>query len=215
MTPEHRVLLVDDHPLFRRGVRAVVESVAPMRVVAEADSAAAAAVLARVHRPATAIVDLGLPDGSGLELVPLLTALPHPLDVVVLTLYGEQALVDGALALGVRGFVVKADGADVLRECLEHVLAGKLFVSPGVNAAGGVSSPAREPDEAQLVARLTERERTILRAVADGDTSGAIAERLGLSLRTVQNHRARMARKLDLRGHNRLFLTAMRLRDRL
>ena len=167
-----------------------------------------------MHRPATAVVDLGLPDASGLELVPLLTALPHPLDVIVLTLYGEQALVDRALELGVRGFVVKSDGADVLRECLERVLAGDLFVSPGINAADNVN-PAREPDDGDRVASLTERERTILRAVAEGQTSAAIAERLGLSLRTVQNHRARTARKLGLRGHNQLFLTAVALRDRL
>ena len=208
------MLLVDDHPLFRKGVRAIVESVDSMRVVAEADTAAAALTLARVHRPATAVVDLGLPDASGLELVPLLTALPHPLDVIVLTLYGEQALVDRALELGVRGFVVKSDGPDVLRECLERVLAGELFVSPGINAAGGVN-PAREPDDGERVASLSERERTILRAVADGETSAAIAERLGLSLRTVQNHRARTARKLGLRGHNQLFVTAVALRDRL
>ena len=214
MTADRRVLLVDDHPLFRKGVRAIVESVPSLRAVAEADSAAAALTLARVHRPALAVVDLGLPDMSGLELVPLLTALPFELDVVVLTLYGEQALVDRALELGVRGFVVKSDGTDVLRECLERVLAGELFVSPGINAAAG-ASPAREPDDEQLVALLTARERTILKAIAEGETSAAIAERLGLSPRTVQNHRARMARKLDLRGHNRLFVTAVALRGLL
>ena len=214
MIPEHRVLLVDDHPLFRKGVRAIVEGTGSMAVVAEADGAKAALTLARVHRPDLAVVDLGLPDASGLDLVPMLTALPHRLDVIVLTLYGEQALVDRALELGVRGFVVKSDGAEVLRECLERVLAGELFVSPGINAAVGIS-PACEPDDEHLAALLTARERTILLAVAEGDTSAAIAERLGLSLRTVQNHRARMARKLDLRGHNQLFLTAVRLRDRL
>ena len=215
--PEHRVLLVDDHPLFRRGVRAIIDGIDSMRVVAEADGAAAALTLARVYRPDIAVVDLGLPDTSGLELVPLLSALPRALDIVVLTLYGDQALVDRALELGVKGFVVKSDGADVLRECLEGVLRGELFVSPGINGANGAAGPGpvrAEADDERL-ATLTRRERAILRAVADGDTSATIAERLGLSARTVQNHRARAARKLGLRGHNQLFLTAMELRDRL
>ena len=203
------VLLVDDHPLFRRGLATTIDERTALRVVAEADDGRSALTLAGIHRPDVTVIDLALPDFGGLTLVGELRRAVPDVDCVIMTLYNDTALLDRALELGVAGYLLKSDGAETVRACLEGASPGRPFVSPGVS----VDPPG--PPRAGAVAglgwldELTDRERQVLHALARSLTSRQIAAALGISVRTVQNHRARAAIKLELAGPHALLRFAL------
>ncbi|MEM9862382.1 MAG: response regulator transcription factor [Myxococcota bacterium] len=177
----NRVLIVEDHPMVRHGLRALIEA-AGYTVHAEVTRARDALPLA--SEVDVAVVDIGLGAESGLELARTWPKEGAP--IVLFTMYDEY--VGAALAAGVRGYVLKEDPKERLLECLAAVLRGEVFVTPELQ-----SLPA---DPAQL----TPMERRVLQQVADHQTSRAIAANLSITLRTVQNHRANAVAKLGLRG---------------
>lgn len=181
------VLLVDDHPLLRDGVRAALERDPQLAVVAEATTVAGCAAAAAEHRPDVVLLDLSLPDGSGLTALPELAQVAPGAAVLVLTSSGDVETVRAALRAGARGYVVKGAGGDQLVAAVRAAAGGQLVLDPEV--AGAVLAPlTAEPGPADPFPELSAREREVLALLARGHGTDAIARALFLSPKTVRNH---------------------------
>jgi DNA-binding NarL/FixJ family response regulator len=204
--PSFRVMVVDDHPMWRDAVaRDLAE--AGHEVVATAGEGRTAVRVAPAARPQVAVVDLQLPDISGVEVTRLLAAADPPVRVLVLSASGEQQDVLDAVKAGATGYLLKSAGREEFLDAVRRTGGGDAVFTPGL--AGLVlgeyrrlASAPRPPDDD--APRLTERETEVLRLVAVGLTYKQIAERLVLSHRTVQNHVQNTLGKLQL--HNRVEL---------
>jgi DNA-binding NarL/FixJ family response regulator len=192
VTPSWRVLVVDDHPVLRRGLRAMLEAEPWVTAVAEAASAAEAVTAAA--EADLVVMDVGLPDGSGVDVTGCLLAAHPGLPVLVLTVDGDAATVAAALAAGARGFVLKDSEPDLVLDAVRAVRAGGLVLGPRVSAAGPAARRPPPPFD-----RLTERERTVLARLVAGESNARIARHLGLSEKTVRNGLSTMFVKLGVR----------------
>lgn len=188
------ILLADDHPMFRQGLKTLLEREG-FTVVAEAADGHAAARLARQLNPNIAVLDLGMPLLNGIDAARHIQKQASDTQVVLLTMYEEEAYVLEALRAGIRGYVLKAQAASDLVAAIREVLGGAMYLSPGisktvVDAYMGKSELASDP--------LTNRERQVLQLVAEGMTTKKIADTLGLSVKTADSHRTRIMQKLAI-----------------
>lgn len=199
MTPPLRVLLVDDHPMVRRGLRALLESVPDAEVVGEADSGERAVELARELTPDVVVMDLAMPGVGGVEATRRITAERPGTGVLVLTMHTDDDSVFAAMRAGARGYLVKgADTPEVLR-AITAVAAGEAIFGPSV--ASRVLAYLTRPLSAQdatLFPELTDREREVLDLIAHGRSNGEIAAQLFLSPKTVRNHVSNVFAKLQV-----------------
>ena len=205
------VVIADDHPLFRNGLRSAINDVAGCVVVGEASDGAQA--IARIGEllPQVAFVDLAMPEVGGYDV--LNWANDHAPDTacIIMTMYKDQEYLRRAIDLGAQGFLVKDDAYGALAECFATLADADFYVSPAL----GTPMPPDPiegllPDERIEIQSLTTAQRTILRYMAEFKTSKEIARILGVSPKTVENHRMNMAQALGLRGPNRLLRFAVR-----
>lgn len=190
----HKVLLADDHPMFRQGLKALLEREG-FEVVAEAADGHEAVRLSRKHEVDIAVVDIGMPMLNGIDAAREILKQSPASHVVVLTMYEEEAYVLEALRAGIRGYVLKAQAAADLVAAIREVLRGAVYLSPGisktvVDAYMGKSELPADP--------LTDRERQVLQLIAEGKTTKEAAEILGLSVKTADSHRTRIMQKLEI-----------------
>jgi DNA-binding NarL/FixJ family response regulator len=200
------VMVVDDHPIWRDGVARDLEE-AGYRVVATAGDGEAAVRIAAAARPQVLVVDLQMPKLSGVEVTRQVMALDPTVRVLVLSASGEQADVLEAVKAGALGYLVKSASREELISAVARTAAGETVFTPGL--AGLVLGEFRRlatggPDARVVAPVLTERETEVLRLIAKGMTAKAVAERLVISHRTVQNHVQNTLNKLQL--HNRVEL---------
>ena len=196
-----RVLVVDDHPIWRDGVARDLEA-AGLTVTGTAGDVAQAVRIAKATRPDVVLLDLNLPDGSGVDVARALATLDPVPRVLVLSASGERQDVLDALTAGATGYLVKSASSAELIDAVRRVAAGDAVFTPGL--AGLVLGEYRRlssSDVDDASPRLTDRETEILRLIAKGLTYPQIAERLVLSVRTVQNHVQNTLTKLQL--HNK------------
>jgi len=211
------VLIVDDHPLFRQGLRQVIASDSRFELAGEADTADAALKLAQEIKPEIIVLDVNLPKMSGLELAGVLRSKKCPAGLVVLTMLKDEQVFNQAMNVGVKGFVLKENAAGEILNCMASVAAGDPYVSPSLT---GLLLRRRNRAET-LAARtptledLTTAERRILKAIAQKKTTKDIASELFISPRTVESHRANISTKLALKGSNSLLQFALEHRDAL
>ena len=184
------VVLADDHAIVRDGIKMVLESEPDLEVVAEASTADEAARYTLGHKPSILVLDLNMPGGSGLEGIPKVLESSPETRVIVLTMQSEPAFARQAFQAGARGYVVKHSAAHELVEAIRTALSGDTYINPTLGARIA-AEPADEgpPDD------LTPREIEILGLLADGYMNPEIAEKLVLSVRTVETHRANIQRK--------------------
>lgn len=207
------VLIADDHPIFRQGLIQVIQQDAQLKVVAEAATGEEALAQVALTRPQIALVDVDMPSMDGFDLARVLRGRHSSVKVVFLTLYKDETHLNEALDVGAAGYLVKDSAAADIVQCLKTVAAGRLYVSPGLSdyllsRAGKVASP--EPPENSLLNGLTPAERRILSHLADYKTNKQIAVELGISVRTIENHRANICEKLGLQGSHALVRFAIR-----
>jgi two-component system response regulator NreC len=205
-----RVLLADDHAVVREGLRALLEREPDVRVVAEAADGREALRLAGETRPDVAALDFSMPLLNGLDAARELAARERGPRTILLTMHDDERYVLEAVRAGVRGYVVKKQAAADLVRAIREVAAGRVYLSPGVSAAvaEAIRSGAPAPSE-----DLTAREREVLQLVAEGKTTKEIGAILGVSVKTVDAHRTRLMKKLDL--HDIAGLTRYAIRQGL
>lgn len=197
-----RVIVVDDHPLFRNGLRALLEA-SGIDVVGEAATGADAVDLAAQLAPDVVLMDLGLPDMSGTEAVSHILAARRETRVLVISLYRDDGSVDTALRAGARGYVVKDAPSEEVIAAVHAVASGSAVIGGSLagRLAGLMHGRGEEVTEEDFPS-LTNRERQILALIAKGLTNSAIAERLGLSGKTVANYVSVILAKIDATDRN-------------
>ena len=194
--------MADDHPMFRGGLRQVIESQPDLRVVHETGDGADALRGVRELKPHVAILDLDMPKLSGLELTAAIQSEQLPARIIILTMHREEDLFNEAMDLGVLGYVLKDSAADDILHCIRAVADGRHYLSPAVSGflvnrhTRAESLRRAKPG----LADLTPAELRILRLIARNKTSKEIADELELSPRTVDNHRFNICTKLELHG---------------
>ncbi|MBN3751334.1 response regulator transcription factor [Paraburkholderia sp. Tr-20389] len=199
-----RLILVDDHPLVRDGLRARLEAVPGFAVVGEAGNADEALALAAAHEPDLVLMDVGMRGMNGIALAALFHERFPGIRVLMLSMHDNVEYVTQAVRAGASGYVLKdSPGAEIIR-AIGAVLEGKTYFSEGLSARLIHASAMRNPIE-----RLTPRERDILDQLAEGLSSKQIAQRNGLSVRTVETHRLNLKRKLEIEGQAELIKFAV------
>lgn len=198
-----RVLVVEDHAVVRHGLCVLLES-AGLHCVADVGTGAAAEGAIKEHAPDVVLLDLGLPDVEGLELLRRLRATASEVAVVILTMHAEEEYVLRALALGASGYVLKLAQPEAVIEAIARAVKGELYIDPGV-ARSVARRAIREPEPDPL----SPRERDVLQRIARGLTNRQIAEELFISNNTVETHRRHILEKLGVRSRAALVAHAL------
>jgi len=211
------VVLADDHPVFRQGLRQVIETDPQLQVIGEAvDGQEAIAKISETNAQ-VAVLDVDMPNGNGFEVARALKQNQVPVEVVFLTMHKDERFLNAALDLGVKGYLLKDSAVTEIIAGIKAVAAGEDYVSPALTTY----LLKRSRRAAQLVAekpaldRLTPTERRVLALLGDYKTSKEIAAELFISIRTVERHRANICEKLDLRGAHALIKFATENRSEL
>jgi two-component system, NarL family, response regulator NreC len=188
-----RLVLADDHVLVRQGLRKLLEG-AGFVVAGEAADGREAVRLVRSENPDVAVMDIGMPLFNGLNAALELTHSAPKVRLIVLTQHDETQYVAEALRCGVKGYVLKNQAARDLVRAIEGVCRGEVYLSPGVASAvaEACAAPGRGADG------LSVRERQVLQLIAEGSSTKDIAVQLGISAKTVESHRSKLMRKLDI-----------------
>jgi DNA-binding NarL/FixJ family response regulator len=217
MVETTRIYIVDDHPVFRHGLKQMIEADRAFQVVGEAGDDVTALAEIKKLKPAVVIVDVRLPQRGGLELVRALRDVrPNPA-CIMLTMHGEESTFNAAMDAGARGYILKEDALELVLLGLKAVAAGSLYLSPQISGwllrrQGRVSALKREKTG---LSSLTATERRILQLVAENRTSKEIAGELFISHRTVETHRSNICQKLELQGVHKLLQFAIEHRSEL
>jgi DNA-binding NarL/FixJ family response regulator len=205
------VLLVDDHHVVRRGIRALLENEAGILVVGEAGTGVEAARLAQQLKPDVLIIDLMLADMSGLEVIRQVRKRAPATSAVVLSMYGNDCYVVEALQAGAKAYVLKDSPPEELMRAVREAALGRRYLAPPLSdRAIEVYLLRSEDSQLDPYDMLTSREREVLHLAAQGMTSSETANRLCISPRTVEVHRARVMQKLGLHNRTELIHFAIR-----
>lgn len=213
--PVLRVLLVDDHPLFRQGLRQQIAAYPQMKVAGEAAGGAEAIRQFGQLVPDLVVLDMNLPDMTGLDIARRLMQQRPEARLAVLTMLRDEDVFNAALSLGVLGYVLKECAADEIMDCLRTVARGEPYVSAQLSGFLLRRRAARQEDGAGSFDRLTTAERRVLRLLAQTMTTKEIARELGVSPRTIDAHRANISDKLGVTGSHGLLRYALERRREL
>ncbi len=203
-----KVLIIDDHPLFRQGLRRVIESDVRFVVVGEVGDNPSARRFLSEHEVDVLTVDLALSAGSGLDLIHAVRSEHPSVQMLVVTMCDEKLYGVRALRAGAMGFVGKGASAQTLREALDGVATGQRVASEALKEQ--LAQP-RGRGSGEPLAELTDRELDVLRFLAQGTDTSGVASALSVSIKTVETHRANIARKLGVRGTAGLVRAAVAL----
>src|SRR5882724_6281070 len=212
-TMQLRILVADDHELVRRGIRGLLHGRRGWRVIAEAANGREAVEKADKLKPDVVIVDVSMPELDGLQATRLIRETTPNTEVVVLTMHESDQMVRRVLEAGARGYVLKSDLAAHLINAVEDVSAGKLFLTPRVSdivLKGFLKTGGQPEPKEHSQTRPTPREVEIIRLLAEGKANKKIAAELGITIRTVETHRAKIMLKLGLHSLAELIHYAIR-----
>jgi two-component system response regulator NreC len=198
-----RIVLADDHPVVRRGLRMLLDDEDDFEVVAEAGDVASARRYVGGHHPQVLVLDLNMPGGSTLKAIPAIRADFPETHIVVLTMQPEPAYAREALSAGATGYVLKQSADSELVEAIRLAAAGERYLNPGMGARIAAEPAPGPPDG------LSEREVDVLRMIALGHTNTEIGEQLHISVRTVETHRSHIQQKLLLSSRAELVRYAL------
>lgn len=206
-----KIVLADDHRMFRQGIKALLGDEKDFQVVAEADDGLQAVRLCEQHQPDVLVLDLIMPGLRGMDVARQVSERLKRTRVVVLSMHADEAWVMEALRNGASAYVLKDAHAAELIKAVREVAAGRRYLSPPLSerAIDAYIERARRGESTDVYDALTNREREVLKLVAEGHTNAAIAQKLFLSPRTVEAHRASLMHKLGLRSQADLVLFAV------
>lgn len=201
-----RILIADDHSLVRRGARDILQSRRGWKVVGEATNGREAVEKAIELKPHIVVLDIGMPEVNGIEAARRIRQAVPSTKILILTMHDSDQIVERALNAGAQGYVLKSDLAECLPTAVKSVSVGERFLAPKVSEImlegsfnGKGQGPRRRPG-----ARTTPRQTQIIRLLAEGETNKEVASLLGISVRTVEAHRAKLMLKLGLHSFTEL-----------
>jgi len=203
MTNEIQIVIADDHPIVRQGLRQTIEADTALKIVAEAGDGKTALAQIVQQRPAVAVLDIDMPEQDGFSVARAVRQQKLGVEIVFLTIHREEEMFQAALNLGAKGYVLKDSAVTDIVAAIKAVAAGRPYISPQLSAY----LLKRSKNVAALTARkpgledLTPTELRILKLIAEDKTSKEIAGELFISYRTVETHRANISRKLELHGN--------------
>ena len=210
-----RILVVDDHPIVRRGIRQVIAAEPSLTICGEAESSSQALQMATSLKPDLALVDLSLAEGMGFELIRSLRETAPDVRILVLSVHDEALFAERVLRAGAQGYIMKVEAVDSLIRAIQEVLAGRLFVSQRMSQhlleRLGHYAPARE----DRLGNLTDREFQVFELIGRGLNTAAIADRLDVSIKTIETYRSNIKTKLDLKDATDLIRFAAIWAERL
>ncbi|WP_031387347.1 response regulator [Desulfonatronum thiodismutans] len=215
MTQKKTVLIVDDHPLYREGLKAIINRSPIFEVVGEAGDGKAGLQQAKELRPDLALVDISMPEKGGIDLVQDLKSLRPETRILVVSMHSRIDYITKAFQAGALGYMVKESAGDGLLKAMEAVANEEFFLDSSLSREV-ILKISKIPDAQTVVINgdygsLTSREQEILRLLAEGQTAKEIANRLAISPKTVENHRVNIMRKLELRRPIDLIRYAVRI----
>ncbi|HXG66147.1 MAG TPA: response regulator transcription factor [Blastocatellia bacterium] len=217
MTNDIRIVVADDHPIVRKGLRQVIEGDPKLKVVAEADDGEAALALIEQWQPDIALLDVDMPKLDGFGVARAIQKKRWAVAVVFLTIHSEEDLFHAAMDLGAQGYILKESALTEIVNGLRAVAAGQHYVSAALTAyllQRRRRAQAFAEQQASL-SDLTPTERRILQMIADSKSSKEIAAELFIHYRTVENHRNNICQKLGLHGPNALLKYALQHKSKL
>lgn len=217
MNPEIRILIADDHPVFRAGLRQVIEMNPGLKVAAEAEDGLTALERVREHHPDVIVLDVDMPGMDGFDVVRALRQEKLPGEVVFLTMHKDEDIFNAAMNIEVRGYVVKDSAVTDIVASIRSVHAGRPFISPALSAylLNRTQRASKLTQEKPGIHQLTPTERRILKLLSENKTSREIASEMFVSHRTIENHRANICQKLGLHGNNALLKFALENKSQL
>ena len=217
MTAKIRIFLVDDHPVFRHGLKEIIQSDPRFEIVGECgDGEAALAEIPRA-KPQVAILDVNLPRRTGLEVARALRAARPPVACLMLTMDAEESTFNAATDAGALGYLLKDDAMDMVLLGLKTVAAGGVYLSPSISnwLMRRQQRASALKEEKTGLAALTATEQRVLQLVAENKTNKQIGEELFISHRTVETHRSKICQKLQLQGAHKLIQFAIEHRSEI
>ena len=211
MTGKIKILIADDHPIFREGIVKIVGQDPSYEIVGQCGDGGEVIGKIKELNPDIVIIDISMPGMSGLEVVRKSLEEKLSVDFIVLTMYKDEEYFNEALGIGVRGYLLKDNAVKDLLQCLRTVSQGNHFICPELSnlLIGRNARMQSLVHKTPGLADLTPSEKKILSLIGQNKTSKEIADELFVSVRTVQNHRNNIARKLDLKGHHKLLQFAI------
>jgi DNA-binding NarL/FixJ family response regulator len=194
-----RVLIVDDHPLFRKGMRTLLDSMPDIEVAGEATNGKEAVEEGLALKPDLVLMDLQMPQGGGLDATRRITEADPQIHILVVTLFEDDDSVFAALRAGARGYILKDADEEEMMRAIRAIGKGEAIFSPAIAARlVDYFAGARTSSSPEIFPELTDREREILQLIARGQSNAAIAEQLSISLKTVRNHVSNIYNKLQV-----------------
>jgi len=209
-----RIVLADDHKILRDGLRSLLEQHPDMQVIAEADNGRATVKLAQELKPDVVVMDIGMPDLNGIDATKQIVTKAPGVKVIALSMHSDKRFVQGMLAAGASGYMLKDSAFEELARAIHVVVANQTYLSPevaGVVVESMVSKTARRPG--RLPANLTDREREVLQLMSEGKSTKQIAATLDVSIKTIETHRSRIMDKVGI--HSVAELTKFAIREGL
>jgi DNA-binding NarL/FixJ family response regulator len=208
---QKRIFVVDDHPMMRQGLAQLVGVEPDLAICGEADNAESALGAITSLKPDLVLADISLPGKNGLELIKDFQALQPGLPVLVISMHDESLYAERVLRAGGRGYIMKQEGGKKLMQAIRQVLEGKIYVSEKMSAdILEMFSGRRAGAESSPMEKLTDREFEVFQLIGDGKGAREIAEKLHLSIKTVDVHRANIKSKLKLQSASELIRFAVR-----
>jgi len=193
-----RVIIADDHALFRAGIRSLLATFEDIEVVAEASDGHEAVSLARDLRPHVLLMDIGMPGLNGVEAAERITGAPSGTRVIILSMHTGEEYVLRAMRAGASGYLLKSTEPHELVHAVRQVSRGEIYLSPHVSRYIVQDYVRQAAPESDPLRRLTPRQREILQLMAEGNTTKAIATKLKVSAKTVETHRAQLMDRLEI-----------------
>ncbi len=206
--PKTKIFISDDHPLFRDGLKTTIAACKEFELIGESGNGRESLEFIFAKLPEIAILDIELPDISGIEIAKKIHEKKLPVKIVFLTLHRDRLLLENALKYGAAGYLLKENSSEEIITCLKEVRNGNFYLSTYlsnivVNKISGVNY------ENERLQQLTNSEKRILKLISENQTSAQIAEALHISIKTVENHRKNICDKLDLHGSHALLKYAI------
>lgn len=197
------ILIADDHPLFRSGIKAVMDTIPNIEQISEVNDGLEAYQAIVQLRPDIAILDIEMPLLSGIDVCKKVLSEKHFTKIIVLTMHREKSYFEDALHSGVYGYLLKDGATQELKQCIESVVKGERYVS---SAFQNLINDLNNDSKTNTLKSLTPTELVILKLIAEGKTSNEIADFLFVSPKTIENHRTNMNKKLQLDGSKNALL---------